>query len=779
MAPHHLRVLRTVMWLSIASTIAGQTVAQTGNGSSPCADFSVPPPPPPVADNALGDEFVGPFASWADLKRDFGAVGDGVTDDTNAIQQALSALSTSAGQAPILYIPAGTYLITHTVTVMAAQGISVIGQDPSTTTLKWGGPASGILLHIDGVAYSRFNRITFDGSRSAGVLVDQSVENYTQGRVFDTGNEYADDVFQNSAVGIQGGQYGLGAAESSVLRSTFLNNTVAGIALKNFNALDWWVWYSSFNNNRVGITNNPGAGNFHAFNNVFIGSTYVNLDLLNTGQFNFRNNFSLNSNAFLYEEYYYTNAAVTRLQGNTIIIGNNSTCCGMYQGNMGPTVMTDNTWVSPPNPRYPPVLIAAMNPPDCVSVGNTYTVSNAVQCSGNSGPGRLIQLDDQVVAPSSISQTPPALPGTLPNYNRMIIEVSAGSNSAAIQQAIQQATPYCGQRPIVHLAYGSYNINSTLTLPPNCNIQIVGDGTQTSLQWTGTGAGPVLLLQGPSSVILRDFYVNAGTVTGIQVQNADQQNSRIYMEQMRAMRALSANVLVDSLDYTNVELHDFELSYTAVAPASTGVALQVIGGPLAQQGTPQYGRTNLFAGALGDNFVSFQASGGATLLVRDAWYEGPNSSTYAQISGNSSVTLEGSRMALPTSGDAVQINTPSCPATVLSSAPDSDVKITGGNGSVWVLGNNFNAAASYLQNLAPSVISDFNLNRRYVSSGPNAGSIPIPDIGAAQPSFIRSILAQSRAANPNVVMDLVAGITDARFYRVSVELGTIGIHIQR
>lgn len=263
MAPHHLLVLRTVMWLSIASTFAGETIAQTGSAPlTPCADFSVPPPPPPVADNALGDEFVGPFASWADLKRDFGAAGDGVTDDTNALQQALSTLSTSAGHAPILYIPAGTYLVTHTVTVMAAQGISVIGQDPSTTTLKWGGPANGILLHVDGVAYSRFNRITFDGSRSAGVLVDQSVENYTQGRVFDTGNEYADDVFQNSAVGIQGGQYGLGAAKSSVLRSTFLNNTVAGIALKNFNALDWWVWYSSFNNNRVGSPTTPAPATF-------------------------------------------------------------------------------------------------------------------------------------------------------------------------------------------------------------------------------------------------------------------------------------------------------------------------------------------------------------------------------------------------------------------------------------------------------------------------------------------------------------------------------------
>jgi len=46
----------------------------------------------------------------------------------------------------------------------------VIGEDPRTTTLKWGGAPGGILLHIDGVAYSRFNRLTFEGANTAGVL---------------------------------------------------------------------------------------------------------------------------------------------------------------------------------------------------------------------------------------------------------------------------------------------------------------------------------------------------------------------------------------------------------------------------------------------------------------------------------------------------------------------------------------------------------------------------------------------------------------------------------
>ncbi|MCB9988642.1 MAG: hypothetical protein H6868_04810 [Rhodospirillales bacterium] len=53
--------------------------------------------------------------------RDFGAVGDGLSDDTPAIQQALSAHSA-------VFVPSGTYLITGTITLGGGQSLFGAGQ---------------------------------------------------------------------------------------------------------------------------------------------------------------------------------------------------------------------------------------------------------------------------------------------------------------------------------------------------------------------------------------------------------------------------------------------------------------------------------------------------------------------------------------------------------------------------------------------------------------------------------------------------------------------------
>jgi hypothetical protein len=57
-----------------------------------------------------GEEFTGPFPSWKNVKTDYGAKGDGVTDDTPAIQAAINDLRNMPGNAwSTLYFPAGVY----------------------------------------------------------------------------------------------------------------------------------------------------------------------------------------------------------------------------------------------------------------------------------------------------------------------------------------------------------------------------------------------------------------------------------------------------------------------------------------------------------------------------------------------------------------------------------------------------------------------------------------------------------------------------------------------
>jgi hypothetical protein len=71
---------------------------------------------------------------------DFGAVGDGVTDDTAAIQNAMNAAQASSQG---LLFPAGTYLHTSTVT---ANGISIKGVGAGSVLLANNPASSGVIL---------------------------------------------------------------------------------------------------------------------------------------------------------------------------------------------------------------------------------------------------------------------------------------------------------------------------------------------------------------------------------------------------------------------------------------------------------------------------------------------------------------------------------------------------------------------------------------------------------------------------------------------------------
>lgn len=58
--------------------------------------------------------------------KDFGAIGDGVHDDTTEIQAALNAIANGPSGA-VLYLPAGVYRITSPLTYSSANALAIQG----------------------------------------------------------------------------------------------------------------------------------------------------------------------------------------------------------------------------------------------------------------------------------------------------------------------------------------------------------------------------------------------------------------------------------------------------------------------------------------------------------------------------------------------------------------------------------------------------------------------------------------------------------------------------
>lgn len=79
---------------------------------------------------------------------DFGAVGDGVTDDTTAFNNAVAALVAKGGGT--LYIPEGKFLLEGTV-VIAFSGIWVAGESPSSSWIVTGSVNGAAIQFGDGI----------------------------------------------------------------------------------------------------------------------------------------------------------------------------------------------------------------------------------------------------------------------------------------------------------------------------------------------------------------------------------------------------------------------------------------------------------------------------------------------------------------------------------------------------------------------------------------------------------------------------------------------------
>lgn len=719
------------------------------------------------------EEFVGPFANWANVQRDYGAVGDGQADDTAALQHALNDLGT-ADHATILYIPEGTYRITQGLTMTTRLGISIFGADPATTIIKWDGETNGTMFFLDGVSYSRFGRLTWDGSQRAGTAVQHKWSGPPHEYVV-THNEHADEFFQDVGYGIRAGDPVCNCqdAETVVLRSHFIRNTRAGVSIEGFNANDWFIWDSLFDSCAVGVTNDPvggGGGNFHVYQSIFRNSSEADITINNTLFFSIRNNFSTGSKAFFVAKPAGRNGAESTLQGNTIL--DTQDVSAIRVSNLGPVTLLDNIIRSQIGQQGPQILHESDTgwPVDLISIGNTYTEAHPIQVISGS---RVYSLDDKVVEQSTITSQEPTLPPPLTRQQRPIFEIPVQADSATIQDAIDSAAQMKGQRPIIHLPRGQYRINQTLSIPSGSDLQLVGDGFEqgTILAWASDNKGPVLHIMGPSHATLRDLQItgNNGRGDGIIIDNADQSGSQVRIEQANIRSTAQDGVRINRLNHTMVELRAF------YQDQNQGVGLRVIGGSLQAAGVQTTSRVNVFGGTASNNTLSYDLQQGGRLLVQDIWFES-GEAHFVHLRDTGSFTLQGARIAVPLPATLPTILADDFRGTltVLATALKGSLVIQGEgqHSRILAAGLQFEGADGYFANTSSQAQVTLLNNRTYVGE-----SRPVANQGDDNANFIRTMLSSTRSEKPGSLTNLPLGVSDIRLYRVAVSQAYTGIQV--
>lgn len=735
---------------------------------------------------AFGDEeFVGPFPSWKNVKTDYGAVGDGKADDTAAIQKGLDDLQ-KHNDAVVLFFPAGTYRITDTVkTVRKAHtdclGVTVVGEDPATTTICWDGKAGGMMFLYD-AWYSRIGRLTLDGAGKAGVAL-------AYGGGFSTYNETADMVFRDVGDGMAMATGNNGQAENEVLRCRFLRCSGAGLRTNNFNSLDIWAWYCRFEDCGWGLYN--GAGNFHAYQCVFLRSQKMDIGAANLMVFSFINNFSLGSKCFMDWAGGHTWGSATSITGNRLIEPTGDFAIRL--GNAGPYLLADNVIKSRAGSAGP---VVHMTWGDQALVGNTYTVANPVKEAG-----RFRRVAEKVVDANTISGEPPALPPTPPNRKRQVFEVAAGADAAAIQAAIDKAAPLKGKRPVVHLPMGTYKIGQTLVIPAGADVQLVGDGgaeTATVLQWTGKAGGLVLKLEGPSRATVRDLSVSAGAANGILVEDCDQPGGRIFADQLNVPGGggkAKAGLLVSGVEQADVLLRCLQ------GGSNSEKWVKVVGGPNQKAGKPTPGQTAIYAGATGSTDAQYTVTDGGRLVVRSVYHEMSGAAPQGMLLNDSGMlSVDATRFSYKTSADVPLVAVDGFRGDFalltglllpVSSTHTARVQVQGdgSRSSVLVMGNTFwvnevgVTADKVFRNEArpPGRAAMLNCNMNSGTPGATKNGFGyLEDRGQADDEFLLRMLRPLRESRIWLPGPTPERVTDVRFYRVicSSGAGAVGVEFR-
>lgn len=176
--------------------------------------------------------------------RDYGAKGDGVTDDTTAIQAALSDALSAKG---ILYFPAGTYISNTIINILQGSGITILGcgnsvlKAGSSITLVKGTHTTNVkLINMIFEGYSSTNLPTIDCEFIGSYISGCKFINHGSNTAFLLRNhnnkivncEFVNDGSSGSSAlkcGVLGGNDGENWTINNIIHGCYIESTSIGI----------------------------------------------------------------------------------------------------------------------------------------------------------------------------------------------------------------------------------------------------------------------------------------------------------------------------------------------------------------------------------------------------------------------------------------------------------------------------------------------------------------------------------------------------------------------
>jgi hypothetical protein len=220
------------------------------------------------------------------LKTDYSAAGDGTTNDTAELQDAIDDCISTGEE---LYIPPGTYLITDQIDISEARGIRVFGAGmghPTAGTgsiLKYAGYSNQTFIEMAGVNSCRFESLCIDGGQTGdarGGIVAVHIKDGTNVRSHT--NVFDHVCISRAAKGVRIGDGSSGQVNMDLFswRDCWIRDCVVGVSFENDQAIQHRFYGCHFLNCakydesgaaiRTGSDTN-GSGGFQVYGGVFLG----------------------------------------------------------------------------------------------------------------------------------------------------------------------------------------------------------------------------------------------------------------------------------------------------------------------------------------------------------------------------------------------------------------------------------------------------------------------------------------------------------------------------